>query len=115
LPTLALLVEPERRAIVNVSVGQRSRRRPRGGDTGREGVPYQFRKPAKKIMARGSGFIIGPAGEVVTNNRVIANADKVTIISEANSRHTPQVVGRDEKTGHRPPQDRFTSKASLGD
>jgi serine protease Do len=31
-------------------------------------------------MALGSGFIIGPAGYIVTNNHVVANADKVTVI-----------------------------------
>ena len=49
-------------------------------------------------MALGSGFIIDAAGYIVTNNHVIANAEKVTVIFQDNSRHTAKVIGRDEKT-----------------
>jgi serine protease Do len=49
-------------------------------------------------IALGSGFIIDPAGYVVTNNHVVANADKVTVIFQDNSRHPAKVVGRDSKT-----------------
>jgi serine protease Do len=38
---------------------------------------FQFRNPTEKVMALGSGFIIRPAGYIVTNNHVVANADKV--------------------------------------
>jgi serine protease Do len=34
----------------------------------------------------------------VTNNHVVANADKVTAIFQDNSGHTARVVGRDKKT-----------------
>jgi serine protease Do len=60
--------------------------------------PFQSRNPAEKVMALGSGFIIDPAGYIVTNNQVVANADKVTVIFQNNSRHTATVIGRDEKT-----------------
>jgi len=49
-------------------------------------------------VALGSGFIIDAAGYIVTNNHVIANAEKVTVIFQDNSRHTAKVIGRDEKT-----------------
>jgi serine protease Do len=49
-------------------------------------------------MALGSGFIIDPAGNIVTNSPVVANAHKVTVIFQDNSRHTATVIGRDEKT-----------------
>ena len=49
-------------------------------------------------MALGSGFIVDPAGYIVTNNHVVANADKVTVIFQDNTRHTAKVIGRDEKT-----------------
>jgi serine protease Do len=49
-------------------------------------------------MALGSGFIVDPAGYILTNNHVVANADKVTVNFQDNSRHTAKVVGRDEKT-----------------
>jgi serine protease Do len=42
--------------------------------------PFQSRNPAEKVMALGSGFIIVPTGYIVTNNHVVANADKVALI-----------------------------------
>ena len=49
-------------------------------------------------MALGSGFVIDPAGYVVTNNHVVANAEKVTVTFQDNSQHPAKVVGRDAKT-----------------
>jgi serine protease Do len=49
-------------------------------------------------MALGSGFITDPAGYIATNNHVVANADKVTVIFQDNNRHMAKVIGRDEKT-----------------
>ncbi len=49
-------------------------------------------------MALGSGFIIDPSGYVVTNNHVVENADKVTVIFQDDSRHPAKIVGRDAKT-----------------
>ncbi len=46
----------------------------------------------------GSGFIIDPSGYVVTNNHVVQNADKVTVIFQDDSKHPAKVVGRDPKT-----------------
>jgi serine protease Do len=39
-----------------------------------------------------------PAGYIVTNNHVVANADKVTVIFQDNTRRMAKVIGRDEKT-----------------
>ncbi len=52
----------------------------------------------QKQMALGSGFIIDPAGYVVTNNHVIAHAAKITVILHDNSRHEAKLVGADPKT-----------------
>jgi serine protease Do len=54
--------------------------------------------PHTQRMALGSGFIIDPSGYVVTNNHVVANADKVTVIFQDDSRHPAKVIGRDTKT-----------------
>jgi serine protease Do len=54
--------------------------------------------PEGKRIALGSGFIIDPAGYVVTNNHVVENADGVTVIFQDNSRHPAKVIGRDAKT-----------------
>jgi serine protease Do len=63
---------------------------------GRGGV----RPPQQHVqrLALGSGFIIDPSGYVVTNNHVVANADKVTVIFQDDSKHPAKVIGRDTKT-----------------
>ena len=54
--------------------------------------------PRAQRMALGSGFIIDPSGYIVTNNHVVENGDKVTVIFQDDSKHTAKVVGRDDKT-----------------
>jgi serine protease Do len=49
-------------------------------------------------MALGSGFIIDPSGYIVTNNHVVENADKVTVVFQDGSKHPAKIIGRDEKT-----------------
>ncbi len=56
------------------------------------------RGPQAQRMALGSGFIIDPSGYVVTNNHVVANAGKVTVIFQDNSQHPAKIIGRDPKT-----------------
>lgn len=62
---------------------------PRG--QGGEARPRQF-------MAAGSGFIISADGYVVTNNHVVSDATKVTVIFEDGSEQVAEVVGTDERT-----------------
>ena len=50
-----------------------------------------------KVMSAGSAFIIDPSGYVVTNNHVIANASKITVILQDNTRHAAELVGADPK------------------
>ena len=49
-------------------------------------------------IALGSGFIIDPAGYVVTNSHVIGDAGKVEVTLQDNSKYTAKIVGRDPKT-----------------
>ncbi len=48
--------------------------------------------------ALGSGFLIDPAGYVVTNNHVVDGAHKITVTLDDGSSHSAKVVGRDAKT-----------------
>jgi serine protease Do len=49
------------------------------------------------VNSLGSGFIIDPAGIVVTNNHVISEADEVHVILNDGSRLKAEVIGRDQK------------------
>ena len=59
-----------------------------------QGLPV----PHGQMVALGSGFIIDPAGYIVTNNHVVAGSEKVTVIFQDDSRHPAKVLGRDPKT-----------------
>ncbi len=52
----------------------------------------------EKITSLGSGFIIDPSGYVVTNNHVIGNAQKITVILDGNQKYPAKLIGRDPKT-----------------
>jgi serine protease Do len=52
----------------------------------------------RKATSLGSGFIIDPAGYIVTNNHVIADADAINVILHDNTSLKAEVVGRDSKT-----------------
>jgi serine protease Do len=58
----------------------------------------QMPPSGQKVMSLGSGFIVDPAGFIVTNNHVIGDADKVTVIFQDNSKHPAKIVGKDAKT-----------------
>jgi serine protease Do len=117
LPSLAPLVSHVLPAVVNISVEltQQAAVQDEGQGGGNEGVPEtpfgppfdqflrrffenQIPVPQPHVMALGSGFIIDPQGDIVTNNHVVANADKVTVIFQDGSQHPAKVVGRDQKT-----------------
>jgi serine protease Do len=117
LPSFAPLAEHVLPAVVNISVELTEQAAAQDeGDTQGSGLvpsvpggtPFdQFmrrffenprRNQQEKAIALGSGFIIDPTGYVVTNNHVVANAEKVTVTFQDNSQHPAKVVGRDAKT-----------------
>jgi serine protease Do len=77
----------------------KNRRGPNGqpGKPGQDGDSSQPPAP-RRVNSLGSGFIIDPAGLVVTNNHVIAEADEVNVILNDGSTLKAEVVGRDQKT-----------------
>jgi serine protease Do len=52
----------------------------------------------RKAASLGSGFVIDPAGYIVTNNHVIADADEITVILHDDTNLKAELVGRDTKT-----------------
>jgi len=118
LPSFAPLAEHVLPAVVNISVEltQQAAEQEEGGAQGDGGLvpsvpggtPFDqflrrffenpYRNSQEKMIALGSGFIIDPTGYVVTNNHVVANAEKVTVTFQDNSQHAAKVVGRDPKT-----------------
>ena len=60
-------------------------------------MPRQERRP-RRVPSGGSGFIISPDGYIVTNNHVIADAEKITVILHDDTNLKAKIVGRDPKT-----------------
>ena len=50
------------------------------------------------VVSQGSGFIISPAGKVVTNYHVVKGATDVTVTTEDGTEYHAKVKGSDEKT-----------------
>jgi len=55
-------------------------------------------QPQRRGFSLGSGFVIDPAGFVVTNNHVIAEADEITVVFNDDSQYKAKLIGRDTKT-----------------
>jgi serine protease Do len=51
----------------------------------------------RKSNSLGSGFVIDPAGIIITNNHVIADANEVTVIFTDGQKLKAQIVGKDAK------------------
>src|SRR6185312_6823799 len=56
------------------------------------------RPDSEHTVASGSGFISDPAGYAGTNNHVVQNANKVTVIFQDDTQHPAKIIGRDPKT-----------------
>lgn len=69
-----------------------------GGRGGPGGEGPARPQPPRKFMAAGSGFAISADGYIVTNNHVVDNADKVTVVFDDGKEMTAKVIGTDEKT-----------------
>ncbi len=52
----------------------------------------------RRVQSLGSGFVIDPAGYIVTNNHVIEGADEITVILSDSTSLPATLVGRDDKT-----------------
>jgi serine protease Do len=111
--SVADLVETLQDAVVNISTTQTAKaERPDNLPKLPDGSPFQdffdefFKKrgesapstPGRRVQSQGSGFVIDPAGVIVTNNHVIDGAEEITVIFHSGARLTAELVGRDPKT-----------------
>lgn len=66
------------------------------GDQGQNGQPQKRR--SQRFEAAGSGFVISADGYVVTNNHVVKDAKKITVITSHGTQYPAEVVGTDPRT-----------------
>jgi serine protease Do len=91
-------------AVVSIEAEQLEDRRPatqRRGTVppGMEDFLRQFDDQNRRPQGgQGSGFIVTKDGYILTNNHVVANADRVTVIMLDNRRFAAKVVGKDPDT-----------------
>jgi serine protease Do len=52
----------------------------------------------RRTASLGSGFVVDPAGYVVTNNHVIAEADEISVVFGDDSTYEAELIGHDSKT-----------------
>ncbi len=82
-------------AVVNIS----TRQDVQGvGNLGGELAPLQKKFGQRQASSLGSGFIIDPAGIVITNNHVIRNATTIKVILHDGREYEAKVRGADQET-----------------
>ncbi len=109
MPSLSGVVERVMPSVVNVRVEMRRSGVPETGDRTLDSLLRRFLDrgghgptddiapgPTGRGTALGSGFIVDPAGLIVTNEHLVEAAGRITVILQDNSRHRASIVGRDE-------------------
>jgi serine protease Do len=70
-----------------------------GEQFGMPGTPRgPQRMPPRRMMAAGSGFLISADGYIVTNNHVVRDATRVTVIFDDGDERQATIVGVDDRT-----------------
>lgn len=110
VPTFADIVEKAYPAVVAVSAVTTSSPKGMGGEGDEDfffGPFHFFFGPSPQMpegqqqpfsQSGGSGFIISSDGYILTNNHVVAGADKVTVTLNDEREFTAKVIGKDEET-----------------
>jgi serine protease Do len=93
---LVVKVKP---AVVNIATSQEAKTSENSDTPMLPGMPDgQGEQDSHPSHALGSGFIIDPAGYVVTNNHVIDGAEKITVTLDDGTNYQAKLIGRDAKT-----------------
>ncbi len=106
LPSFAPLVHEVLPAVVNIAVTEtvhgtdmldqlppELRNSPLG-----QAFRRRYGNQAAQVSAAGSGFIVAPDGVIVTNNHVIAHADKIVVALPDGTQVPARILGRDPLT-----------------
>ena len=90
-------------AVVNIDV-TKTVKSGFGPSAGQDDFFFKFFEPFGvpernfRQRGQGSGFIIDTAGYIVTNNHVVANADRITVILKNEQKYEAEIIGTDAKT-----------------
>jgi len=99
LPSFAPVLERAEPAVVNVATVARGAAGQGEPETMQEFLRRFFGEvPPERRQGLGSGFIISPEGEIVTNNHVVEGADKIRVRLASEEELDARVIGRDDKT-----------------
>jgi serine protease Do len=100
LPDFADLAERVMPAVVNIAV--LSEQTTTQVPPELRGTPFERyfreRRGRQQVQGAGSGFIIDPAGYIVTNNHVVGNASRVVVALQDGTELPARVVGTDDLT-----------------
>jgi serine protease Do len=104
LPDFVALAEKLGPAVVNISTEQTAPAPAEGENEGEDGggedggnEPFnEFGEPHGRSL--GSGFIINPAGYILTNDHVIENGREIIVTTKDGNQYKASVIGRDAKT-----------------
>jgi serine protease Do len=59
---------------------------------------YQGRGPREPMEGSGTGFLITPTGYILTNNHVVSDADRITVVLTDHREFPAKLIGRDPTT-----------------
>ncbi|MDB5369707.1 MAG: Endopeptidase degP [Roseomonas sp.] len=100
LPDFADLAERVMPAVVNIAV--LSEQTTTQVPPELRGTPFERyfreRRGRQQVQGAGSGFVVDPAGYIVTNNHVVGNASRVVVSLQDGTELPARVVGTDDLT-----------------